>query len=395
MTSKSRIKSILLIFSLLSFHFVNSQSSVSIYTQVWSTSNLNTTKFRNGDPIPEVKSAADWIKAGKDGKPAWCYYNNDPANGTKYGKLYNWFAVMDPRGIAPAGWHIPTLAEVKLLVDTLGFEERYNVSGAAGRKLKSTSGWKENGGGSNQSGFNGLPGGFRDDYNGMFTWEGIEGKFWTSTPSKDIEQAHSWSLAVNTIESSKICGFAIRLIRDPNPWMTSNLSVDRFRNGDIIPEAKTNEDWDLAGIQGLPAWCWYNNDPSSESKYGKLYNYFAVIDPRGLAPKGWHIPSDAEWTTLLNYLGGDQTAAPALKNTTGWSLNRNGNNRSGLAFMPGGSRHYTGKFDFAGTMGMFWSTTEGKDYKIWYRIIHVTDPSVGRFEGVSDSGFSVRCVRDQ
>lgn len=85
-------------------------------------------------------------------------------------------------------------------------------------------------------------------------------------------------------------------------WMAENLNVSTFRNGDPIPEVKTNEEWEKAGKEGKPAWCYYDNDPVNSSKYGKLYNWFAVNDPRGLAPEGWHIPRVDEWNTLKNYL---------------------------------------------------------------------------------------------
>src|ERR1043165_1390179 len=85
--------------------------SVQIGTQTWSTKNLDVSKFRNGDAITEAKTAAEWMAAAEQRKPAWCYYNNDASNGKKYGKLYNWFAVSDPRGLAPDGWHVPSDAE--------------------------------------------------------------------------------------------------------------------------------------------------------------------------------------------------------------------------------------------------------------------------------------------
>ena len=82
--------------------------TVTIGTQVWMTENLDVAEFRNGDPIPEAKSNDEWFRAGREGKPAWCYYNNNSENGFKYGKLYNWYAVNDTRGLAPDGWRIPT-----------------------------------------------------------------------------------------------------------------------------------------------------------------------------------------------------------------------------------------------------------------------------------------------
>jgi uncharacterized protein (TIGR02145 family) len=83
-------------------------------------------------------------------------------------------------------------------------------------------------------------------------------------------------------------------------WMSENLDVDKFRNGDPIPEAKTDEEWEKAGKNKMPAWCYYDNDPKNALKYGKLYNWYAVNDVRGLAPEGWHIPSEYEFHKLFD-----------------------------------------------------------------------------------------------
>ncbi len=105
--------------------------TVTIGTQVWMIKNLDVATFRNGDPIPQAKTAEEWVKAGENQQPAWCYYDNDPANGAKYGKLYNWYAVNDSRGLAPVGYHIPSDAEWRKLTDFLGGED------IAGAKMKS------------------------------------------------------------------------------------------------------------------------------------------------------------------------------------------------------------------------------------------------------------------
>jgi uncharacterized protein (TIGR02145 family) len=107
--------------------------TIKISNQIWMVDNLNVDKFRNGDPIPEARTKEEWEKARKDGKPAWCYYDNDSKNSTNNGKLYNWYAVNDPRGIAPSGWHVPTQNEWESLNKNLGSD--------AGRKLKTTQGW--------------------------------------------------------------------------------------------------------------------------------------------------------------------------------------------------------------------------------------------------------------
>ena len=102
-------------------------------------------------------------------------------------------------------------------------------------------------------------------------------------------------------------------------WTTKNLDVSKFRNGEAIPLAKTNAEWELAGQNKQPAWCYYENKGENGTTYGKLYNWFAVNDPRGLAPSGYHIPTDAEWTILTDYLGGDSIAGAKMKSTSGWN----------------------------------------------------------------------------
>ncbi len=119
--------------------------TVMIGTQTWEMANLNVITFRNGDTIPEARNNKEWVAAGESGKPAWCYYNNDPALGLKYGKLYNWYAVNDPRGLAPAGWTLAGDADWAKLISYLG------GMGAAGSKMKSTSGWIEGNIGTNES----------------------------------------------------------------------------------------------------------------------------------------------------------------------------------------------------------------------------------------------------
>jgi uncharacterized protein (TIGR02145 family) len=101
-------------------------------------------------------------------------------------------------------------------------------------------------------------------------------------------------------------------------WMTKNLDVEYFRNGDPIPHCKTEEEWKEAGEKGQPAWCYYENDPNNGKKYGKLYNWSVVSDTRGLAPEGWHVPSDHEWDLLIYDLGGPDAAVKKMKSTYGW-----------------------------------------------------------------------------
>jgi len=181
-------------------------------------------------------------------------------------------------------------------------------------------------------------------------------------------------------------------------WMTQNLDVDKFRNGEVIPEAKTQGEWKAYGDAGEAAWCYYNNDSANGVIYGKLYNWYAVSDSRGLAPVGYHIPSDAEWTILTDYLGGAEKAGAKMKSKQGWAVDGNpnvwGTNTSGFSGLPGGYRNYNGAFASIGESGYWWSYTELGTNSAW---VCGLDSSVGVVNGGVNNkglGFSVRCLRD-
>jgi uncharacterized protein (TIGR02145 family) len=179
-------------------------------------------------------------------------------------------------------------------------------------------------------------------------------------------------------------------------WMTQNLNVDKFRNGDPIPEAKTPGEWKAYGDAGEAAWCYYDNDPKNGEKYGKLYNWFAVSDPRGLAPQGWHIPSDDEWKVLTDYLGGEHKAGAKMKAKSGWSNDGNGTNSSGFSGLPGGDRVWDGSFNGVGGSGSWWSSMEfdARRSYAWARNLNCGLGSVSRLRQFKRYGFSVRCLRD-
>lgn len=155
-------------------------------------------------------------------------------------------------------------------------------------------------------------------------------------------------------------------------WMTKNLNVDKFRNGDSIPQAKTAEEWKKAGNKGQPAWCYYDNDPANGEKYGKLYNWYAVTDPRGLAPEGFHIPRNAEWIIFEYYLGQDK----------------------GFLGLPGGFRLYDGTFNAVGYYGTWWSSPEFDSNEAWGRYLYFNNGTITSSNDDKANGFSVRCVRD-
>lgn len=177
-------------------------------------------------------------------------------------------------------------------------------------------------------------------------------------------------------------------------WMTENLNSVKFRNGDSIPEARSDAEWLYAGKNKQPAWCYYDGDTTYDKMYGKLYNWFAVNDPRGLAPEGWHIPSLNEWDSLQNYLGAD--AGKKMRNKSNWKMGGNGSNESGFSGLPGGIRYYTGSFSYRGYAGAWWSSDEPTSVKgTWGRGLVFYDNKILKgYDGRKDAGLSVRCVKD-
>ncbi len=188
-------------------------------------------------------------------------------------------------------------------------------------------------------------------------------------------------------------------------WMLKNLNVTSYRNGDPIQQVTDPAQWSQLTTG---AWCYYNNDPATGVLYGKLYNWYAVNDPRGLAPTGWHVPTDNEWKTLEMNLGMSQTDADAIGlrgsdeggkikevGTTHWlSPNTGATNSTGFTALPGGYRSSSGLFYHVGTNGYWWSTTEYTATSTWSRYLYYTSAHAYRYSDDNKTGFSVRCVMD-
>ena len=176
-------------------------------------------------------------------------------------------------------------------------------------------------------------------------------------------------------------------------WMAENLRAIKYNDGTAIPNVSNQITW-----QGLAtgAWCNYDNNASYDNTYGKLYNWYAVNTGK-LAPKGWHIPTDAEWSYLADYLGGENVAGGKLKSTIGWkSPNTGATNSSGFSALPGGRRQPDGDdFNYVSLDGNWWSSTQVTDYHALSSSLYY-DVSKLQLRLYSDLGFgfSVRCVRD-
>ncbi|MBS1533961.1 MAG: fibrobacter succinogenes major paralogous domain-containing protein [Bacteroidetes bacterium] len=381
-------------------------NTVQIGSQIWMTKNLNVSHYRNGDPIPQVTDPSQWANLTTG---AWCYYQNNTANGRVYGKLYNWYAVNDPRGLAPSGYHIPTDTEYSELINSLGGT---NVAGAA-LKESGTVHWNSpNSGASNSSGFTGLPGG-TCQVNGSYYGLGILGCWWTATENNSC-CAWYYTFAYNGNTVSKVNygkngGLSIRCIKDvaididgntyqpvtigTQTWTQSNLKVSRYRNGDPIPQVQDPGAWENLTTG---AWCYYDNDPNyNGQRYGKLYNWYAINDPRGIAPVGFHIPSDAEWSVLTTYLNGDGNAMKSVLWGGSFPVGCAPSNSSRFAGLPGGWRDdfffvYYGINDAC----LWWSSTEHTNSGAWDRSIERISPAIYRSDRGKKSGLSVRCVQD-
>lgn len=178
-------------------------------------------------------------------------------------------------------------------------------------------------------------------------------------------------------------------------WMAENLRTTKYRNGENIQKATNSSVWSSISSGG---YCNFNNteDYDTISTYGRLYNWYAVNDSRKIAPSGWHIPSDAEWTIMINYLGGELIAGGRLKMKESliWmNLDPNITNESGFTAIRAGSREwYTGRYDYA--CG-FWSSTQADDQvSSWYRYLEIGYNGVMRYNPNKSYGFSIRCVKN-
>jgi len=509
----------------------NVYHSVTIGTQTWMVENLKTTKYRNGESITNPTADADWAAAGFG---AWCDYENTPANGTKYGHLYNWYAVNDNRNIAPVGWHVASDAEWTTLENYVSANLGTSLNVA--KALAATTDWAtysstgtvgNNPALNNATGFSALPGGYRIS-DGAFNYQGTNGHWWSCTETNTSlawyrNMYYSNSYVGRANYGVKADGFSVRCVKDNVPtlsattpasaittttatsggdvtsdgastitargicwstatapttalstkttetgttgvftsamtnltagtkyyvrayatntlgtsygsevsfttldapvditdidgnvyhsvtigtqtWMVENLKTTKYRDGESITNPTAVADWAAAGFG---AWCDYENTPANGTKYGHLYNWYAVNDNRNIAPVGWHVPTDAEWTTLINYvsanLGTSLSVAKALAATTDWTTDSGSgtignnlalNNATSFSALPGGYRDGDGSFSSLGIYGNWWSSTEYSTSYAWCRTMNYGYSDVYRGYGNKASGFSVRCVRD-
>lgn len=175
-------------------------------------------------------------------------------------------------------------------------------------------------------------------------------------------------------------------------WMASNLKTTKYRNGDIIANVSNTSLWQTLSTG---AWCNFDNLASNGNTYGHLYNGYAVLDSRNIAPDGWHVPTDAEWEELVTYLGGASVAGGKMKElgNNHWSSPNSGaTNESGFNALPAGFSNSQGWNLF--TYTYFWSSTEYSSNQSWHRTLHNSETSIDRTYNSKNLGFSIRCIKN-
>ena len=386
--------------------FLGGVTDVQIGNQIWMIENLDVVKYRNGDTIPQATNATQWQTFTTNQTGGWCWHSYSTTNGMIYGKLYNWYAVNDSRGLAPLGYYIPTDDEFWTLSQKLGGEQ------IAGKELKSTGNINDDTGYwaypnadvYNTSKFTALPAGWMNS-NGVSYSLNTNAYFWNcnvdiyDSTKANVSTLNSSNTTLFATTTSKSLGCSVRLLKEyvvigTQKWTNRNLNVVKYRNGDTIPQVTDPTAW--AGLT-TGAWCYYNNDPTTEATYGKFYNWYAVNDSRGLAPIGYHVPTDAEWTTLTDYLGGDFIAGGKMKETgtLHWlTPNTEATNESAFTGLPAGYRQSNGTSISVGYYGYWWSSSENGTTNAWNRYLFFYDSIAEREANDKKFGMSVRLIKD-
>lgn len=216
--------------------------------------------------------------------------------------------------------------------------------------------------------------------------------FCSCKKSDQVETPSTPNTSKDTV--SDIDGNIYRTVKIGNQvWMAENLRVTRYNNGDSITNPLDDVSWKFAGVG---AWCNYGNAPFLDTVYGKLYNWYAISDPRGIAPKGWRIPSAADWQLLVDSLGGKDSAGASIKEVSLlWQQDNPANNKSKFSARPGGYRDgYYGYFADINRLCYFWSSLPSNEsFSLCVQLFHY-NKVVSIFGTRIASGMSIRCIKN-
>ena len=225
---------------------------------------------------------------------------------------------------------------------------------------------------------------------GTIQWTGSDFQVWNGYMWVSMLSGIAYTGEVTDVEGNV---YPTIVIGDQE-WMAENLRTGKYRNGNSIPQIQGNTDWSNA-VAG--AWCWYDNNSVYDRPFGKLYNWYAVNDGRGLCPIGWDIPTNAEWTALTDFLGGLDNAGGPMKESGSahWnSPNTGATNASGFTGLPGGGRVSLSSFSNLGNFGYLWSNTFESSSNAWFRFLSFSTDRIDLGNLDKWFGFSVRCIKD-
>lgn len=400
-------------------HEGNQYKTVKIGTQNWMAENLRATTYNDGTAIPLVSDFNAW---GQQSTPAYCWYGNSAEYKSPYGALYNWYTAITGK-ICPSGWHIPTREEWDKLMDYLGGRS------VAGGKMKESgaSHWNPQAdGATNSSGFSALPGGWRvpqsHETGPDAGFQALHESGAWLTASQFSEEI-AWNTALNSQynsvmngQFSKMEGNSIRCLENDSDriygtvadvdgnsyktvqigtqtWMAENLKTTAFNDGSPIPYVESDDTWKKTTS---PALAWYKNNPVNKDIYGGYYNWYTV-DQGNLCPVDWHVPTDNEWLTLVNYLGGNLVAGGKLKETGTlhwYNPNLGATNEVGFSALGAGDRIDWGRFLFNGDAGYWWTSTVKDSISAFANMVDQDFIMVFRNNYYKNIGMAVRCLKD-
>jgi len=377
----------------------------------------------------------------------------------EYGRLYNWYAATDAAGLCPTGWHVPTDGEWTELTDFLGGAayagtalkstygwsnsgngtDDFGFSALPGGLRGDYNGYFDGAGfvgywwSSSPSGgsawfrylYYNSPVVYRSDY--LDPRVGFSVRCLRDADNTEVQGCTdpayveydatattddgSCATLASTCESPTMDGYSYSVVEIGDQcWFAENLRTTTYADGSAIPAGLTDGEWasttfGATAVYGEGSSDCYNLSPDidacdevqSLAEYGRLYNWHAVDDARGLCPVGWHVPTDEEWTDLEDFItaqGFSGTEGTALKSTYGWNYGGNGTDDFGFSALPGGRRDlYDGYFANAGGLGRWWSSSPSGG-NAWYRGLDGYDPAISRSSTIPTFGFSVRCLRD-
>jgi uncharacterized protein (TIGR02145 family) len=409
-----------------------------IGSQIWTAKNISITNFRNGDIISESKNQQELDFSNDHKIPTWHFKDFDKGN-IQHGLFYNFYALYDSREIFPIGWMIPNKVQWEELLAYCGYLkesemtyltdvqfEFFNLR--AVNDLKSKVSWSAGKHkGNNSSGFNAL-----SDSNGKIA-------SWIIKENGNLELLSLGSklrlpISIRTERIDKAKSYCIRLIKkklkkEANndydsikigvaEWSTSNLNTEKFRNGDKIPLAINDKEWNDFGKDGKPACCYYDYNKENIN-FGLLYNYFALIDKRGIAPKGYRLSSKSDWLELRNEIGKDSRNLLSLMNSKLWNrvyisgIRAAGNNSTKFNAIPSGLRRlvyitswegeslYESCFAKKGNYSYWWTVdghsvylgfSDGMEGESEYPEFNIEDTKSTHLDYLM-CGLSVRCVK--